>query len=525
MPEMNTALERVPGKVVAVHSSYRSRAAERGTIPAWPSYFLKPASSLAASGDPVVRPPGCELLAFEGEVALVIGRRARRVSRADGWEHVAYLTAANDFGVYDLRYADRGSNVRSKGVDGFTPLGPRLIDARAVDLAALRLRTWVNGDLAQDAWPAQDMLFGFGDIVADLSRLLTLEPGDVILTGTPTGSTVVTPGDVVEVEVSAGDQSSGRLRSPIVEADYRLEPPGAMPRAGDAERAAAYGASHQPPSPPQEILNDLREVATATLAAVARKRGLNTLTLDGLRSTRPEGKMAGYARTVRYLPLREDLSAAQGVMNAQKRAIEEIRPGEILVIEARGDPTAGTVGDILALRAQVRGAAGIITDGAIRDSAALAALSIPIYHAAVHPAVLGRRHVPWESQVTVACAGVTIQPGDLLVGDADGVVVLPPKIAAEVLAEAREQERQEQFIAERVAAGESIDGLFPLPESRRAEYQAWLAQQPPPEPRLEPPQCSIEPVITASMLHRVGGSPSDTGAADASDAPGSGDAP
>ncbi len=86
------------------------------------------------------------------------------------------------------------------------------------------------------------MLFGFGDIVADLSRLLTLEPGDVILTGTPTGSTVVNPGDVVEVEVSAGEQSSGRLRSPIVEADYLLEPLGAMPRATDTEREAAYGA-------------------------------------------------------------------------------------------------------------------------------------------------------------------------------------------------------------------------------------------------------------------------------------------
>jgi regulator of RNase E activity RraA len=198
--------------------------------------------------------------------------------------------------------------------------------------------------------------------------------------------------------------------------------------------------------------------------------------------------MVGYARTVRYLPLREDLSAAySGGMNAQKRAIEAIRPGEVLVIEARGDSTAGTIGDILALRAQVRGAAGIVTDGAIRDSAALAGLDLPIYYAAVHPAVLGRRHVPWETGVTVACAGVTIQPGDLLVGDADGVVVLPPKIAADVLAEAREQERQEQFIAVRVAAGESIDGLFPLPEARRPDYQAWLAQHQTPEPGAEPP--------------------------------------
>src|ERR1700733_10362436 len=332
LPTM-TALERVPGKVVAVHASYRSRAAERGAMPAWPSYFPKPASSLAASGDPVARPPGCELLAFEGEVALVIGHRARRVRPADGWDHVAHLTAANDFGVYDLRYANRGSNLRSKGIDGFTPIGPRLLDARAVDQQALRLRTWVNGTLAQDAWPARDLLFGFGDIVADLSRLLTLEPGDVILTGTPTGSTVVQPGDVVEGEVSAGDRSAGRLPSPIVEADYRLDPPGAMPRADDAERAAAYGAARSAAdgaaktAPPRDqaagLLAGLRTVSTATLAAVARKRGLNGLALDGLRSTRPQQKLAGYARTVSYLPLREDLSARYGGgMNAQKRAIE-----------------------------------------------------------------------------------------------------------------------------------------------------------------------------------------------------------
>ena len=481
-----TALERVPGKIVAVHVSYRSRAAERGTMPAWPSYFLKPSSSLAESGEEVARPPGCELLAFEGEVALVIGRRARRVSRVDGWHHVAWITAANDFGVYDLRYADRGSNVRSKGIDGFTPLGPRLIDARAVDLATVRLRSWVNGDLAQDAWPAQDMLFGFGDIVADLSRLVTLEPGDVILTGTPTGSTVVNPGDVVEVEVSAGEnpeQSSGRLRSPITEADYRLDPPGAMPRADAAARGAAFGAAGRAAAgsrPSDQTLAGLREVSTATLAALLRKRGLNGLTLDGLRSTRPGARMAGYARTVRYLPLREDLSAVYGGgMNAQKRAIEEIRPGEVLVIEARGDPAAGTIGDILGLRAQVRGAVGIVTDGAIRDSVALAGLEIPVYHAAVHPAVLGRRHVPWETGVTVACAGATIQPGDILVGDADGVVVLPPPIAAEVLAEAKKQERQEEFIASRVALGEPLDGLFPLSDARRPDYEAWLAQQPP----------------------------------------------
>src|ERR1700678_1322878 len=190
-------------KVVAVHVSYRSRVMERGRIPQWSSYFLKPPSTLDADGSPVRRPPGCELLAFEGEVALVIGTRALRVAPADAWSHVRWVTAANDFGVYDLRYADRGSNLRSKGVDGFTPIGPALLDAQSLDPERITLRTWVNGELAQDAVSGDDLLFSFADIVADASRLTTLEPGDVILTGTPTGSTVVQPGDLVEVEVSA----------------------------------------------------------------------------------------------------------------------------------------------------------------------------------------------------------------------------------------------------------------------------------------------------------------------------------
>ena len=113
-----------PSKIIAVHVSYRSRAMQRDSVPAWPSYFLKPPSSLAASDDPVVRLPGCALLAFEGEVALVMGCQARRVERDAAWGHVSWVTAANDFAVYDLRYADRGGNVRSKGVDGLTPLGP-----------------------------------------------------------------------------------------------------------------------------------------------------------------------------------------------------------------------------------------------------------------------------------------------------------------------------------------------------------------------------------------------------------------
>jgi regulator of RNase E activity RraA/2-keto-4-pentenoate hydratase/2-oxohepta-3-ene-1,7-dioic acid hydratase in catechol pathway len=484
MAAMTHPLSSPPTKIVAVHVSYRSRAMQRGVLPSFPSYFLKPPSALAASGDPVERPPGCGLLAFEGEVALVIGTRASRVRRDAAWGHVAWVTAANDFAVYDLRYADRGGNVRSKGIDRLTPLGPRLLDAREIDPNQLRLRTWTNGKLAQDAKVGEELLFGFEDIIADLTRLMTLEPGDVILTGTPAGSTVVEPGDLVEVEVTVGDLTTGRLQSPVIEARYSLPQFGAMPRMSDEARDAAFGLNGQsgcvPPGLSAQTLAEFTAVSTATLAYQLRRRGLNGLTMDGLRSTRPDRPMAGFARTLRYLPLREDLSGRYGSgMNAQKQAVEQIRPGEVLVIDARGETTAGTIGDILALRAQTRGAAGIVTDGAIRDAARLAELDIPTYHAAVHPAVLGRRHVPWECGVTVACAGVTVQPGDLVVGDGDGVVVLPPDIAAEVLADASEQERQEEFVAGRVAAGEQIDGLYPLTERWRPAYEAWLAERKP----------------------------------------------
>lgn len=151
------------------------------------------------------------------------------------------------------------------------------------------------------------------------------------------------------------------------------------------------------------------------------------MSIDGVRPTLPGQKMVGVAHTLRYLPLREDLFKKYGAgMNAQKRAIEELRPGHVLVMDARRDTSAGTLGDILALRARTRGAAGVVTDGGLRDSVAVTDLGLPVYHGGEHPSVLGRRHVPWDSGVPIACGGALVQPGDLIVGDADGVVVVPP---------------------------------------------------------------------------------------------------
>ncbi|GIT81902.1 hypothetical protein LLS1_35710 [Leifsonia sp. LS1] len=471
-----------PGKIIAVHLNYRSRAAQRGRTPAQPSYFFKPASSVAATGGELERPAGTELLAFEGEIALIIGTTARRVSPEDGWAAVSGVTAANDFGLYDLRAADKGSNVRSKGGDGFTPLGPEVIPASAVDPAALRVRTWLNGELVQEG-ATDDLLFPFGRLVADLSQLMTLEPGDVILTGTPAGSSVTEPGDTVEVEVdaptSAGAPSSGRLVTRITEGRIPFGDFGTKPRVDDHQRAEAWGT---PPAPAFALTDELRaalaSVATATLSSQLRKRGLNNVSIDGLASTRPDARLIGTAKTLRYIPNREDLFASHGGgYNAQKRAFDTVGAGEVLVIEARGERGSGTVGDALALRAQVNGAAGIVTDGGVRDLAVVAALDIPTYHAGPHPAVLGRKHVPWEADVTVACGGASVQPGDVIVGDADGLIVIPPALVAEVVADAVEQEREEEYIAEQVAAGHPVDGLFPMNAEWTERYRAWRAQR------------------------------------------------
>jgi len=472
-----------PGKIIAVHLSYASRADQRGRRPASPSYFFKPSSSVSATGAQIERPAGTELLAFEGEIALVIGTPARRVPLAQAWDHVAYVTAANDFGVYDLRANDKGSNVRSKGGDGYTPIGAHLIDARTVDPSALRLRTWVNGALAQDDTTG-GLIFPLAQFVADLSQHFTLEPGDVILTGTPAGSSVVVPGDVVEVEVdapsAAGAPSSGRLVTTVVQGAHGFDAAlGSLPAADDAQREDAWGSREAAGLAPAftltpELRAKLEKAPVAGLSAQLRKRGLNTVLIDGLQPMHPEAKLIGTAKTLRFVPGREDLFTAHGGgYNPQKQAFDAVKEGEVIVIEARGDATAGTLGDVLAIRANAAGAAGIVTDGAVRDYDAVSAVGLPVFSKGSHPAVLGRRHVAWDRDLTIGCGGATVQPGDVIVGDGDGVIVIPPALVEEVVDATLAQEDKDAWIADRVAEGNRIEGLFPM----NAEWARRYAQE------------------------------------------------
>jgi 5-oxopent-3-ene-1,2,5-tricarboxylate decarboxylase / 2-hydroxyhepta-2,4-diene-1,7-dioate isomerase len=218
-------VELAPTKIIGVHLSYPSRVEEYAArTPDVPSYFLKPPSSLARHGDEIVRPRGCRYLNYEGEVALVVGRRMKRVREDEALDYVAGYSVANDFGVHDFRHADRGSMLRVKGQDGFCPIGPEVVDAGDVDPTDLALRTYVNGDLVQ-VGNTRELLWPFAYMLADLSRLITLEPDDVLLTGTPANSRPVEPGDVVEVDV----EGIGRLSNRIVEAKDELAGAGAMP--------------------------------------------------------------------------------------------------------------------------------------------------------------------------------------------------------------------------------------------------------------------------------------------------------
>lgn len=231
-----------------------------------------------------------------------------------------------------------------------------------------------------------------------------------------------------------------------------------------------------------EVSADTRQrldsVATATLAGVLQKRGIRSTILSGLVRINPGTRMLGLAHTLRYLPVREDLLPTYAARaNEQRAAVEALQPGEVLVISARDVPDAGTIGDIYAMRATVLGAAGIVTDGATRDTSALAAMDIPVYQRASHGATYRRHHMPVDSQVPIACAGVTVLPGDVVVGDDDGVVIVPAALVDEVADEAYRQELAEEWGLELVAAGESTHGTFPITAERRPEFEAWLAHR------------------------------------------------
>jgi 5-oxopent-3-ene-1,2,5-tricarboxylate decarboxylase/2-hydroxyhepta-2,4-diene-1,7-dioate isomerase len=207
-----------PTKILAVHLTYRSRVEEyRARLPRAPSYFVKPPSTLNGHRREVRRPGGARFLNYEGELAVIVGRRMKGVPVDDALSYVAGYACSNDVGLHDFRHADRGSMLRVKGQDGFLPIGPEVVPAAEFDPTAYTLRTILNGEVVQEA-DAGDLLFPVAYQLADLCRLITLEPGDVLLTGTPANSRPMEPGDVVEVEITG----LGRLSNTVVGWDVDL---------------------------------------------------------------------------------------------------------------------------------------------------------------------------------------------------------------------------------------------------------------------------------------------------------------
>lgn len=226
----------VPSKIVAVHLNHISRVREfQIGLPSAPTYFHKPVTSLNSHQGAVVRPRGCKWLNYEGEVAIVIGRTCRNVAPADAGDYIAGYTIANDFGLHDFRDTDAGSMLRVKGADTLCPLGPGLVSGW--DFRGKKLRTFVNGKLAQDG-STDEMTWDMHYLVADIARLITLLPGDVLLSGTPANSRPVQPGDVVEVEVDG----LGRLTSHIVEGPAGIRADvGAQPTESEEVLSTALG--------------------------------------------------------------------------------------------------------------------------------------------------------------------------------------------------------------------------------------------------------------------------------------------
>ena len=226
----------VPSKIICVHLNYASRVKElMQSLPPAPTYFSKPVSALNAHDAAVVRPAGCRWLNYEGEIAIVIGRTAKNISPDEVEDHIRGYSIANDFGLHDFRDTDAGSMLRVKGSDTLCPIGPGLVEGW--NFRGRHIRTRVNGEIRQDG-ATDEMRWDMHYLVADIARTITLQPGDVLLSGTPAMSRTVYPGDVVEVEVDG----LGTLRNHIVEGPTPIRKDfGAQPSESEEVLSTAQG--------------------------------------------------------------------------------------------------------------------------------------------------------------------------------------------------------------------------------------------------------------------------------------------
>jgi regulator of RNase E activity RraA len=222
----------------------------------------------------------------------------------------------------------------------------------------------------------------------------------------------------------------------------------------------------------------LKAVSTATLCTALYRRGLRNQFIQDVHPLNPDaGPLVGEAFTLRYIPAREDLNTLavfQDRAHPQRRAVEECPPGAVLVIDSRKDPRAASAGSILVSRLMKRGVAGVVTDGGFRDSPEIAGLAIPAYHNRPSAPTNLTLHQALDVNVPIGCGDVPVWPGDVVVGDREGVVVIPAHLADDIADEAVEMTAFEDFVTEEVMKGRSILGLYPpIDEQAKVDFAAW----------------------------------------------------
>lgn len=226
----------------------------------------------------------------------------------------------------------------------------------------------------------------------------------------------------------------------------------------------------------------LRHVSVATLCTQLFKRGLRNVFIQGIaRLTDPSGgNLVGPAFTMRNIPAREDLdqiSAFDNPEHPQRKGIESVPPGHVLVIDCRGETRVASGGQILTTRLKVRGAAGLVSDGPVRDSGPISEMDFPVYCAGGSAPLNLIHHHAIDLNVPIGCGGVAVYPGDIMVGDDEGVAVIPRHLADEVALDAAEQEKMEAFILERIEQGAALPGTYPPNAQTRAAFEAWRKER------------------------------------------------
>lgn len=226
----------------------------------------------------------------------------------------------------------------------------------------------------------------------------------------------------------------------------------------------------------EKAIEALSGIATATITTVLLKKGLRNVWLRGIKPLRPgQKRVVGPAFTLRFVPAREDLATPESWASpiSTRAAIEAMPPGCVAVVGAMGTTDAGIFGDILCQRIKVRGVAGLVTDGVVRDVAGVLATDLPVWcmGAAAPPSVAGLTFVGWLEPI--GCGGVAVFPGDVIVADDDGAVVIPKALVDEVVTAAAEQERFEAWIFAEVQAGAPLPGLYPANAETKARYEAY----------------------------------------------------